>query len=207
MRALAHPLRIELFERLAIEGSATATELAEMLGTTPANCSFHLRVLGKFGYLERVPGRTGRERPWQVVDVSQDIDTTGGDEETDAAARALSESFLEWEHARMRTAAGVQPSPAWRGKLFGAAATLHLTPDEVAAIGDQIHAIIQQYVSRWHDPASRPEGSEPVRIFTNAYLVADARPSTGNPPTDQPATETADQPVDAGTDRTEVQGP
>lgn len=184
MRALAHPLRIELFERLAIEGSATATELAELVGATASNCSFHLRVLGEFGYIERVPGRTGRERPWRVVDVEQNWDSTSGDEETDQAARALSESFLEWEHARMRTAAGVQPPPDWRGKLFSAAATLHLTPDEAAAVGDRIRAIIGEYVSRWEDPDSRPEGSEPVRIFTNAYLVADARarPETGDVP-------------------------
>src|SRR5690625_7303326 len=71
MRALAHPLRIELFERLAIEGSATASDLAPLVGSTPSNCSFHLRTLAEAGFIERVPGHTGRQRPWRAVDIRQ----------------------------------------------------------------------------------------------------------------------------------------
>src|SRR5690625_1581965 len=131
MRALAHPLRIELFERLAIEGSATASDLAPLVGSTPSNCSFHLRTLAEAGFIERVPGHTGRQRPWRVVDIRQRWDEPDGDdEELAGAATALDSSFREWEFERIRQAAARKNPPEWRGKLGTTGATLYLTPEE-----------------------------------------------------------------------------
>src|SRR5699024_4333591 len=82
MRALAHPLRIELFERLAIEGEATASELAPLVGSTPSDCSCHLRTLAEAGFIERVRGHTGRHRPWRVIEVTQNWSSAAdGDED------------------------------------------------------------------------------------------------------------------------------
>ena len=44
IRALAHPLRLDLVELLG-QGPMTAAECARALGSTQANCSFHLRQL------------------------------------------------------------------------------------------------------------------------------------------------------------------
>src|SRR5436309_138158 len=51
MRALAHPLRIELLRLL--REPRTATECAEALGESPQSCSYHLRTLAKYGFVER----------------------------------------------------------------------------------------------------------------------------------------------------------
>src|SRR5699024_3692375 len=66
MRSLAHPLRIELLELLDQAEEATASELAEQLGQSVANCSFHLRILASGGFIERAEPR-GREKPWRVT--------------------------------------------------------------------------------------------------------------------------------------------
>lgn len=175
MRALAHPLRIELFERLAIEGSATASELAPLVGSTPSNCSFHLRTLAEAGFIERVPGHTGRQRPWRVLDVRQ---TWEGADEEDAeltgAATALESSFREWEFERIRQAAVRENPPEWRHSLGTAGATLHLTPAEARQVNDRIAEVINEYVQRWDHPDQRPAAGRPVRIYVTSYLVQPA---------------------------------
>jgi DNA-binding transcriptional ArsR family regulator len=68
MRALTHPLRLDLMELLSAEGPATAAACGRALGVPQANCSFHLRQLAKYGYVqEAAPGADRRERRWQVT--------------------------------------------------------------------------------------------------------------------------------------------
>src|SRR5690606_21557592 len=52
LRAVAHPLRLGILDELLKDGPLTATELAERLGETPANCSWHLRQLARYGFIE-----------------------------------------------------------------------------------------------------------------------------------------------------------
>src|SRR5579862_8518083 len=67
IRALAHPLRLDLLELLSATGPATAAHCGRVLGQSQASCSFHLRQLAKYGFVEEaVPGKDKRERRWQV---------------------------------------------------------------------------------------------------------------------------------------------
>src|ERR1700722_12700925 len=45
LKALAHPVRIALFEELALGGAMTATQIGERIGESATTCSFHLRQL------------------------------------------------------------------------------------------------------------------------------------------------------------------
>ena len=56
MRAVAHPVRIALLEVLGTEGPLTATQAGEHIGESPTTCSFHLRQLAKYGFIEEVEG-------------------------------------------------------------------------------------------------------------------------------------------------------
>jgi hypothetical protein len=67
LRALAHPARWQLVDLLGSEGTATATRCAEVLGESVASCSYHLRMLAKYGYIEEAPGRAGKEKPWRLA--------------------------------------------------------------------------------------------------------------------------------------------
>jgi hypothetical protein len=68
LRALAHPIRLQLLQVAASEGSVTSTTASERTGESTANCSFHLRLLAKYGFLEPAVGTRGRrERPWRLA--------------------------------------------------------------------------------------------------------------------------------------------
>jgi predicted transcriptional regulator len=55
MRAMAHPARIALHLHLALEGPATATECSPVVGLSPSACSYHLRQLARYGFVEQAP--------------------------------------------------------------------------------------------------------------------------------------------------------
>jgi DNA-binding transcriptional ArsR family regulator len=65
LRALAHPLRLQLLEVLHVEGPATASQLARRLGESSGATSYHLRALHRAGMVEEAEQRNGRERWWQ----------------------------------------------------------------------------------------------------------------------------------------------
>src|ERR687898_3623570 len=73
LAALAHPLRVALLYQLNALGSRTASQCAQALGETPANCSYHLRQLAKAGLVVRKEATNGRERPWRSVYTGPDL--------------------------------------------------------------------------------------------------------------------------------------
>src|SRR5580704_17309140 len=94
LRALAHPVRIALIEELVLGGAATATELGERIGETPTTCSFHLRQLAKYGFVEEAGGGKGRARPWRLTRIGFNI-SSHDDPESEIAADALLRLFRE----------------------------------------------------------------------------------------------------------------
>jgi DNA-binding transcriptional ArsR family regulator len=64
LRALAHPLRLQLLHVLH-EGPATASQLARRLGESSGATSYHLRALHRAGMVEEAEQRNARERWWQ----------------------------------------------------------------------------------------------------------------------------------------------
>ena len=68
MRALAHQARIAIWTHLGLHGPATATEVAGIAGLSPSACSYHLRTLARYGFVEedRTVAADGRERPWRA---------------------------------------------------------------------------------------------------------------------------------------------
>lgn len=61
LRSLAHPRRMELIDLLIAEGALTATECAAQLGDSPGGCSYHLRQLARYGFVEEAPHRTSEQ--------------------------------------------------------------------------------------------------------------------------------------------------
>jgi predicted ArsR family transcriptional regulator len=179
MRALAHPTRIELMELVAREGELTATAAANLLGLSPANCSFHLRQLGKYGFLEEAEPGPGRVRPWRIGSVSHSWDELGEDADADAAASALTSIVLDRDLERLRDwlARARTAEPMWREAAFISEALLYLTPAELEELGRRITELVFRYADRV-DPARRPEGSAPVQAIATGFPL---RPTaTGN---------------------------
>src|SRR3954469_8632498 len=95
MRAMAHPVRLALMQAINDAGTLTATEAAERVGESPSNCSFHLRQLAKYGFVEAAPGGQGRERPWRAVNTGFSMTDVHEDPETAMAAGALARVVTE----------------------------------------------------------------------------------------------------------------
>jgi hypothetical protein len=184
LRALAHPLRWQLIDLLGSEGSATATRCSEVLGESVASCSYHLGMLAKYGYIEEVPGRTGREKPWRLASQRQDLGSDGLDTldtEGQLAAEAATEAFLEHEFARTRQRYRRKPlEPAqWQPALLGA--SVWLTEQEYAAAKQELLAILERHVRDRDplDPSRRPAGSRETRLFVAVSVAPPVTPATG----------------------------
>ncbi|MFM9447040.1 helix-turn-helix domain-containing protein [Streptomyces acidiscabies] len=67
LKALTHPLRIQLLGLLRQFGPATASELAARTGESSASASYHLRVLAKYAFITEADHRDSRERRWKAV--------------------------------------------------------------------------------------------------------------------------------------------
>ena len=63
MRALAHPVRLQLLELLGRDGALTATQAGALLDELPGNVSWHFRVLARHGFVTEAEGGNGRGRP------------------------------------------------------------------------------------------------------------------------------------------------
>src|SRR5437763_4094186 len=162
MRALAHPLRLRLLELLAHEGELTATAAGERLGESPASCSFHLRQLAKYGFVEEAPHPGGgRRRPWWRTSTGVRFTDVHADSEIAEAALALERVLRDRNLARAQRGLDARTAepPEWRKVLGGSDFTLYVTPDELAALDAQITSILRRYDERVARPELRPTGS------------------------------------------------
>jgi hypothetical protein len=179
LRALAHPLRWQLLDLLSSEGTATATRCAEVLGESVASCSYHLGMLAKYGYIEEVPGRTGREKPWRLASTRQDLGSAGLDTEGQLAAEAATEAFLDHEFARTRQRyrrKSLEPEQ-WRPALLGE--SVWLTEEEYAAAKGELFAVLERYRRDRDllDPSQRPVGSREARLFIAVSVAPPGTPA------------------------------
>jgi hypothetical protein len=173
MRALAHPLRLQLLELAAREGSLTSTRAAELTGESTASCSFHLRQLAKYGFLEDAGGGKGRERPWRVAQVDTRWSETPGDPVGAAAADALTGELLGRDLAeldRYRRTRREHP-PEWQDAGLLNTSLLFLSPAELEELLEHQMIFVRARLDRTYDPAARPADARPVRFVSFAVPV------------------------------------
>ena len=108
LRALAHPLRLQLLQVLHAEGPATASQLGRRLGESSGATSYHLRALYRAGMVEEAEQRNGRERWWRrsperlVIPNSVPPDASDSERAELQAAHAQIESmFVERDEAAL----------------------------------------------------------------------------------------------------------
>lgn len=191
LRAYAHPTRMELVGLLRTEGPFTATRAAELTGESVASCSYHLRILAKYGLVEEAePGAGGREKPWRATAAYTDWPTYSEDPVVASAAQALSLAVAESQFHRMMRALERRHtlSPEWQQAERYSDAVLYLTPEELVAIGERIGAVIAEYADRGLDPSLRPAGARRVAYLHVGYVAPErgpgeaAAPEQGTPP-------------------------
>jgi DNA-binding transcriptional ArsR family regulator len=169
IRALAHPLRLEILDLLGEHGQLTATQVSDLVGESPANCAFHLRTLSHYGYIEEAGGGKGRERPWKEADGYQFHDPVGADKETVSAIRAARAVREQREHARRDAWAAREPTAphAWRKAAFEARFDTWLTPAELGQVREVVDAAIMQIIEN-RSPVRTPDAAR-VQLSVSGF--------------------------------------
>jgi DNA-binding transcriptional ArsR family regulator len=172
MRALAHQARIAIWAHLGLRGPATATECAEIAGLSPSACSYHLRTLARYGFVEEdlASAADGRERPWRARNLYFTMEVEPGQPAaTKVANRLLVENLREAaEENRARYVNRQSEYPAdWQGAVGENFSVAHVTPDELNQLRERLLEVVLPYVRL--DPAERPPGALPVRILLDFF--------------------------------------
>jgi DNA-binding MarR family transcriptional regulator len=180
IRALAHPLRLDLLSITGHAGQITTADAARELGISHGLASHHLRQLAKYGFVQQAPGKDNRERPWRLTTTSMSWRDTVATAEGDAAAAVFEEVLAERALANLRSwlrRRGDWPAE-WRQHTGLGQSTVYLTLPELAELEQAIDALITHYVDErpLDDIASRPEGSVPVDITQIATIPASQPP-------------------------------
>jgi DNA-binding transcriptional ArsR family regulator len=167
IRALAHPLRLDLLQFLGAGGPATAAQSGRVLGASQASCSFHLRQLAKYGFVEDAgSGRDRRERHWRITHprLSVRIGTDG-----DVVVRQQIERLAVEREVQAILDYSRRPdgaSPEWQHKAGIVTMMVVLSPDDAAAIKEKWIALLAPYIARAQaDGSALQPGQRHVRCF------------------------------------------
>ncbi len=165
VRALAHPVRLELMDHLRRVEEATATECAQEVGESVASCSFHLRQLAKYGFVEPAE-RRGREKPWRLA--GTELDVAPG--ETPGSLSAVTEyaglqALHEVERFRAFLGQAATESAEWIEASTLLRAELWATAEELVGLREAIRALLEPFREREADPRERPAGARRSHLF------------------------------------------
>lgn len=179
LRALAHPLRVQIYDILSQFGPQTASSLAEQLGESSGATSYHLRALAKHDLIREVPDRgTARERWWERPKGA--VSMTSPETVKTPAGRAASQAVLsEFYRRRNRQleefiAANMRKdSEEWTAML--STATVRLTDAQFEDLMHALEAVIDDYVARYREQEG--EGVRPFTVRTDVFPLTDRRQS------------------------------
>jgi DNA-binding transcriptional ArsR family regulator len=172
MRALAHPERLAVLQFLMAGTPKTATECAAEVGATPSACSYHLRELERFGFVERAEAEGDqRTRPWRASSIGFSL---GGDWTEDspagrAARHAVGQAELV-ENRRLvaRFLDAVDDlDPAWQSASDFHNFELLVTPEELTALNEEVAALLRRY--RAPTRRNAPKGTAAVHVTYQAF--------------------------------------
>lgn len=173
LKALAHPLRVKIFDTLAMFGAATASGLAERLGESSGATSYHLRQLAKHDLVREVEGRgSARERWWERTPGGIKLAAV---DESDAARHATQIVMNEWSTARERVLGDfLSQGPRvltkeWMGASTVNTANVAATVGEVEEFMETISRLVSDFADS-HRDRNRP-GTRPVQIQFSVFPI------------------------------------
>ena len=188
LKALAHPLRVQILDVLSTYGPHTASGLADRLGESSGATSYHLRQLERHAFVREVEGRgTARERWWERVPGGINLDHSSLP--PTAAARAAHDLVLrQWQRTRETLledflANGDHVLPKrWLEASIVSTANARLTSDQLKALTEELQQVVDKHVDKYqHQKNSPVPGARPVQIQLNGFPVLDAEETPGLP--------------------------
>lgn len=171
LRALAHPARYAILDRLQTEGTATATECAQVTGLSPSACSYHLRLLARHGFVEEdreaAADRDGRERVWRraITSWQSDPDPEADPAEVQAIDSTMARVMLASSDEKVLAFVDQSATePVWRDAALLSNSTIAATAGELTAISAAIMTVLAPYVLSERALAEAPAGAREVHV-------------------------------------------
>ena len=174
LRALAHPRRMQIIDLLMAEGPLTASQCAARLGDSAASCSYHLRQLARFGFVEEAEGGRGRNRPWRWVPLGNRIQAAGSPAEQ-SAAEALGGVIDARNIDRIRSYAEHRSAEPWRDTAVSSDWAIRITEGELSELVAALSDLLVPFQQRTFGGRA-PDGARLVDVLT--YLMP--RPDTAS---------------------------
>ncbi|MFJ6896499.1 ArsR/SmtB family transcription factor [Streptomyces hokutonensis] len=177
LKAIAHPLRAQLYRLLILAGAATASQLGEQVDEAPSLVSYHLRKLAEHGLIEEAEPRSGdgRERWWQPASDGlsvRDEDFRDAPEKA-AAHTAASRLFFDQRIDMYRRYLDERAhwSDEWTSAADNSEWLVRLTPAELGELSKELGDIVRRYqeASRAAVAAGDTEGREHVAVHTYGF--------------------------------------
>jgi DNA-binding transcriptional ArsR family regulator len=172
LKVLAHPLRSRLLTALREHGPATATTLAQRLGTNTGATSYHLRKLASVGLVEETDDGRGRERWWKAATEMHGWTErdAAGDPDAEAASDWLRRHYLATfveRYGAWLDDHGSWPL-AWQDVAGASDYALRLSPTALAAFEADLEALFVRYRAEPSVTADATE-SEVVQVYLYAF--------------------------------------
>lgn len=174
LRALAHPVRVQIYDILSQYGPQTASSLADRLGESSGSTSYHLRALAKHDLIREVDGRgTGRERWWErprggvVLGNPTVLRTPAGR----AASQIVVTETLNRRHQQLMEFMATHMDPSvdteWQDAPAIMTLTTRLTPAQLKDLAREVSDVIDGYLQKYRDQTG--EGVRPVTIRADMF--------------------------------------
>lgn len=151
MRALAHPLRLELLRALSGHGEATSAALARRLNTTTGTTSFHLRKLAAAGLITESENTSPGRRVWRATDEATSLDVQTASPAALQFVQAVLDSYRtnvqRWQSSVSRTPDDDHPG-------FISDWVVDITLEELLDMQQMVQARVDFYKTRRATPAN-----------------------------------------------------
>ncbi|MDT3331508.1 MULTISPECIES: winged helix-turn-helix domain-containing protein [Microbacterium] len=181
LRALAHPLRVQLFDILSQYGPQTASSLAERTGESSGATSYHLRALAKQDLIREIPERgSARERWWERSDKSVSFDSPEAmaSPAGRSATQLIMNEFLgrrQQQLMRHVTESIADPDKGDDGTAIISTANIRLTPDQAKDMIRRLSEIVDEVAA-----SARGHEEDPDRVPFTVRVDAFALPEDGD---------------------------
>jgi DNA-binding transcriptional ArsR family regulator len=169
LKAMAHPLRVQILRILELRRRASVTSLAEELGETTGATSYHLRQLAQHGFVEQfepddLPAgkrSAGRKQRWWRMAVDE-IHMTGlaflENADTREAAGFLLREFQSDRSRRLANwfATATQWPVQWQKASSDMDGHLELSAAQARALADEMRSLVDKYRALKPGRGARP---------------------------------------------------
>ncbi|AXK44673.1 winged helix-turn-helix domain-containing protein [Brachybacterium saurashtrense] len=201
LRAMAHPVRMRIIERVGRRGTARAADLAADLDMPANSVSYHLRTLARGGVITEAPeaARDKRDRVWKLAQsnfqhapaATPTGQAVGVDHEYLEASGATTLSAIEW--IRSAWAAEIAQRTAHfpeteERQAFARliSAPLRLSPGQARELFETVAAKIDEFVSLNRDESGAdlpgdPDSEGDAQDLQMLFTVVGGRPHRAGP--------------------------